>query len=43
MQCGSAFAFEMAPTGLGKQRFRHKTILYTQRITHCRPEILFNL
>ena len=43
LQCGKAFAFEIAPAGLGKQWFRHKTILNTQRITHCRLEIFFNL
>src|SRR5262249_22772014 len=39
----NAFAFEVALAGSGKQRFRHETILNTQRIPHCCPEILFNL
>jgi hypothetical protein len=43
LQCDNAFAFEIAPAGLGRQWFRHKTILNTQRIMHCRPEIFLNL
>ena len=40
---GDAFAFEIAATGFGEDRFRHKAILNPQRVLHRRPEILLHL
>jgi hypothetical protein len=43
VQGGDAFALKITASGFGENRLRHKTILYPQRLFHCRAEILLNL